>query len=90
MFRETTYHIYIYAVVAYLIMNLLPRNQQHKVMVVFLLSYMSGQHIYSMLNDFGGFHMDITTYTMILVCKLWILSFAYKDGGEDPKTLTPD
>jgi lysophospholipid acyltransferase len=43
-----------------------------------------------MMTDFGGFHMDITTYTMILVCKLWILAFAYKDGGEDPKTLTAD
>lgn len=33
--------------------------------------------------------MDVTTYTMILVCKLWMLSFSYKDGGEDHKNLLP-
>jgi len=90
MFRETVYHIYIYAIVAWLLMNFLPRQQQHKAVMVFLLGYLSSQHIYSMLNDFGGFNMDITTYTMILVCKLWILSWAFKDGGMDEKKLTPD
>jgi len=81
MFRETTYHIYLMAGVAYIIMNIFARDFQHKVMMVFLLGYLSGQHIYSMLNDFGGFNMDITTYTMILVAKLWMLSWAYRDGG---------
>jgi len=90
MFRETTYHVYIYASVAYAIMNLLPRNQQHYVMMVFLLAYMSSQHIYAMLTDFGGFNMDITTYTMILVCKLWMLSWTYRDGGEKPETLSKE
>ena len=41
-----------------------------------------------MLNDFGGFNMDITTYTMLLVCKLWILACEYKDGGEPEQKLT--
>ena len=90
MFRETTYHIYLYALGCWVLMHVLPRNTQHKVMVAFLLTYMSSQHIYSMITDFGGFHMDVTTYTMILVCKLWMFSFAYKDGGEDHKTLTKD
>ena len=89
MFRETTYHVYIYAVCGYLIMNIFPRNKQHYVMMAFVICYMSSQHIYSMMTDFGGFHMDITTYTMILVCKLWVLAWEYKDGGEDPKNLTP-
>jgi D-alanyl-lipoteichoic acid acyltransferase DltB (MBOAT superfamily) len=35
-----------------------------------------------MVFDFGGFNMDITTYTMILVTKLWGLSWAFKDGAE--------
>lgn len=34
-----------------------------------------------MITDFGGFNMDITTYTMILVTKLWGLSWAYRDGA---------
>lgn len=33
--------------------------------------------------------MDVRTYTMILVCKLWMLAFSYKDGGEDPSKLLP-
>ena len=41
-----------------------------------------------MLTDFGGFHMDITTYTMLLVCKLWILAWEYKDGAEPESKLS--
>lgn len=89
MFRETVYHIYIYAVIAYLIMSQLPRNQQHKVMVVFLLSYMSSQHLYSMYHDYGGYNADVTTYTMLLVCKIWQVSFAFRDGGENVNDLLP-
>ena len=44
--------------------------------------------MYSMLYDFGGFNMDITTYTMILVTKLWGLSWAFKDGAEISSKLT--
>ena len=89
MFRETVYHIYIYAVVVYVLMTFLPRSSQHRIVIGFLLCYMSSQHIYSMVTDFGGFNMDVTTYTMILVCKLWMFAFAYRDGGEDPKKLLP-
>lgn len=32
--------------------------------------------------------MDITTYTMILVTKLWGLAWAFKDGAELPQKLT--
>ena len=34
--------------------------------------------------------MDITTYTMLLVVKLWGLGWAYRDGGMDDKELTND
>jgi lysophospholipid acyltransferase 1/2 len=88
MFRGTVYHIYIIATVAYLMMLLLPRNIQHKFVMVFVMGYLSSQHIYSMMNDFGGFNMDITTYTMLLVVKLWGLGWAYRDGGMDDKELT--
>jgi hypothetical protein len=88
MFRETTYHVYIYAVVSYLIMTQAPRLQQHKIMVAFLLSYMSFQHLYRMWDNFGGFDMDITTYTMILVIKLWGMSFSYMDGGRKDSEIT--
>ena len=41
-----------------------------------------------MMNDFGGFNMDITTYTMILVVKNWSLGWAYRDGGMKDSELT--
>lgn len=34
--------------------------------------------------------MDVTSYTMILVTKLWGLSWAYSDGAKLSKDLTPD
>ncbi len=73
MYRESTIHVIIMATVSYLIMALLPRNQQQKVNLVFVLGYLSSQHIHSMLTDFGGFNMDVSAYTMILVAKLWAL-----------------
>jgi hypothetical protein len=35
-----------------------------------------------MYTDFGGYNMDVRTYTMLLMTKLWGLTFAYKDGGD--------
>ena len=90
MFRDTVYHVYIIATVAYLLMLLLPRNQQHKAVMVFVMGYLSCQHINAMLTDFGGFNMDITTYTMLLVVKLWGLGWAYRDGGMADADLTPE
>jgi hypothetical protein len=40
-----------------------------------------------MLTNFGGWDMDITTYTMILTAKLSAMGFCYKDGGEKEDTL---
>jgi lysophospholipid acyltransferase 1/2 len=63
-------------------MKFLPRNFQHKVVFAFVLAYLSGQHIYRMITNFGGYEMDITTYTMILIAKLSALAFCYSDGGK--------
>ena len=82
MFRFAVYHIYLISIIAYFMMTQLPRSSQQKYVCGFLMTYLSCQHIYSMVFDFGGFNMDITTYTMILVTKLWGLSWAYKDGAE--------
>ena len=90
MFRDTVYHIYIMAYSTYFLMSMFPRETQHKYVIGFLLAYMSGQHCWAMYTDFGGFKMDVTTYTMILVTKLWGLTFAFKDGYMDMKQLTPD
>lgn len=46
--------------------------------------------MYVMMTDFGGYNMDVTTYTMLLMTKLWGLTFAYKDGAEPVEKLTKD
>lgn len=71
-------------------MNLFPRDKQHIPNMIFVFGYMSGQQINSMINDWGGFNMDVTTYTMILVVKLWGLGWAYRDGGMKDDKLTKD
>jgi lysophospholipid acyltransferase len=81
MFRSAVYHIYLIAFVAFILMKQFPRDSQQKYVCTFLMAYLSCQHIYAMHHDFGGFSMDVSTYTMILVTKLWGLSWAYKDGG---------
>jgi hypothetical protein len=44
----------------------------------------------TVLYRFGTYEMDITTYTMLLLCKMQALAFCYKDGGADEKTLSAD
>jgi len=43
-----------------------------------------------MYVNFGGWDLDVTTYTMILTAKLSALGFCYKDGGLDDKDLIED
>lgn len=88
MFRESVYHIYIYAAVVYIAVYLFPKTQ-HKFVLPFIGCYLAGQHIYRMVTDFGGWKMDATTYTMILVVKLWMFSLSIKDGHMAEKDLLP-
>jgi len=41
---------------------------------------MSGQHIYMMVTNYGGYDSNVRSYTMVLVAKMWGLSWAYHDG----------
>jgi hypothetical protein len=56
----------------------------------YVLAHLTFNHLYRMYTDYGGYAMDISTFTMLQVCKLSALSFCYKDGGEDFKSLTKD
>jgi len=87
MFRDQVVHSLTMTLITYLLMNVLPRNQQNKAAFVFVMAYLSGSHIYRMITNFGGWDMDITTYTMILTAKLSALAFCYRDGGEKDENL---
>jgi hypothetical protein len=58
--------------------------------MAWVLSYLTVNHLYRMYTNFGGFDLDISTFTMLQVCKLSALAFCYRDGGVDPKDLTKD
>ena len=58
--------------------------------MVFVLLYLSISHIIRMITNYGGYDMDISTYTMMLTAKLSSLAFCYSDGGKDDKDLLPE
>lgn len=89
MFRESAYFIFLMAAGAYLTMSIFPRDKQQYYTTGFVITFLSLQHIRQMTIDFGGFKMDVTSYTMILCTKLWGLSWAYADGAKSSKDLTP-
>jgi hypothetical protein len=78
------------ASVAYILMNILPRDTQHKYVIGFMVTYLSGQFIWAIMTDYGGFSMDGSTYNMILLTKLWGLSLSYRDGAVPVTKLTPE
>jgi hypothetical protein len=43
-----------------------------------------------MITNFEGWDMDITTYTMLLTCKLSALAFCYRDGELKDSELLPE
>ena len=76
--------------VTYLLMACLPRKSQHRYVMAFNLLYLSMQHIYRMITNFGGWDMDITTQTMLLVARLSSLGFCYRDGALKDEELTKE
>lgn len=90
MFGWGILHVFLMSLVTYLIMNNTPRNEQHKYVMIWVLGYLSYQHIDRMINNFGGYDLDISTYTMLLVCKLSAMAFCYKDGAERVEKLNED
>jgi len=90
MFRGQIIHPFIMTLTTYFLMTVLPRNQQHKVVFAFVMLYLSFSHIYRMITNFGGYDMDITTFTMLLTTRLSALGFCYKDGGEPEEKISVD
>lgn len=74
-------------VVAYALMILLPRDKQAKYVMVWVLMYLCYLHFIAYWYHFGSYKTDITTYNMLLVCKLSALAYCYQDGGTDAAKL---
>ena len=83
-------HVILMASVAYALMIFLPRKSQAQAVMIWVLLYLSYQHLLSVLYHFGSYEMDTTSYTMLLVCKLSALAFCYQDGATDREKLNKD
>ena len=83
-------HVFLMSTVAYILMQSFPRNVQQRYVMAWVLAYLSYTHASQMLYNWGGYQMTISTYTMLLVCKLSALSFSFKDGAQHPGDLTDD
>lgn len=70
-------HVFLISGVAYAIMNLAPRQKQAPMVMFWVLAYLSYNHLYMLLYHYGAFAMDITSQTMLLVCKLSSLAYCY-------------
>ena len=70
-------HVIVMTVMAYAIMMGLPRHRQAWYVMYWVLGSLSFQHLYGMYYFFGVFRMDVTSYTMLLTCKLSSLAFCY-------------
>jgi hypothetical protein len=90
MFRMQFYHTLVMTFVVYLLMVSVSRRVSYKYIFGFTLAYLSGSHIYRMVTNFGGYDMDITTYTMILTTKLSSVGFCYMDGAKKNEELSRD
>ena len=83
-------HVFLMTIVAYAMMILMPRDKSAPVVMLWVLGYLSYSHISSMMNNFGGYEMEITSYTMLLVCKLSSMAYCYQDGAIDSAKLNQD
>ena len=90
MYRGQIVHPILMTVISYIMMQVLPRKSQGKWVFLFVLAYLSCSHIYRMVTNFGGWDMDITTYTMILTAKLSALAFCFGDGSYKNEDLLPE
>ena len=58
--------------------------------MVWAMGSMSTAHIYRMMTDFGGWHLDFTGPLMILVQKITLVAFALHDGESAVVRVIPD
>ena len=84
------FHVVLMTVVAYAMMLFMPRQSQAFYVMLWVLFYLSCLHFDQMINRFGSYDMDITSYSMLQVCKLSALAYCYKDGGTDAAKLNQD
>lgn len=88
MYRLAVAHIYLMGLVTFAIISFMPRDVSHKYGVAWVLAYNSALFLYFYITCYGCWQMNVTTYTMILMTKLWGLVIAVHDGVVEEAKLT--
>eukprot|EP00755_Sulcionema_specki_P006466 Sspe_Gene.35538::Locus_17216_Transcript_1_1_Confidence_1.000_Length_1749::g.35538::m.35538 len=80
-FGYDSFHPFISALVAYLMIRFAPTRIMPMMVTVFLFVYMSCSHIYAMLYEYLEWNLDYTTAQMILTVKVTALAWNIGDGA---------
>jgi lysophospholipid acyltransferase len=68
----------------YILMIVFKKNAG-KVIFVETFIFLSFFHLYRQIFDYGSWRLDITTITMMLVCKYTAFAFSYADSFKKPE-----
>lgn len=75
---------------SYLILKFVERKYVGFATTIFTLTYLTVVHIERMINDYGGWHLGVSTFVMLLCLKLSATAWDYVDGGTDPSKLSSE
>jgi hypothetical protein len=78
-------HIILASVLTYLFMKFFGRKLSAFWVLSLTVAHLSYLHISRMINDFGGWSLDVTTIYMMSICKFSALAFSYEDGEKDDR-----
>lgn len=90
MYGFEIYHLFIDALVTYFYLKFFGRKKSAFFVLIFTISHLSFSHIKRMLNDYGGWSMDVSGLYMMLVVKFSAFAFSYEDGGKNEEDLKND
>lgn len=82
MYGSDVIHLLVDTLVTYLFLALFGRRRSPFWIVLFTLLHLSYLHISRMINDYGGWSLDVTTIYMMSICKFSSICWSYEDGGK--------
>ena len=65
-------------------------NRTHVLVFVFSMLYLSCNHVYRQVYDYGSYTLDVTGPMMLMVQKISGLAFSYYDSRRPRSQLTAD
>ncbi|XP_015781486.1 lysophospholipid acyltransferase 1 [Tetranychus urticae] len=90
-FGYQTSNLFVLAMLCYITMCACDPQSVHKAVLFISMLYLSYLHLLRQIDDYGGYSIDITGPTMIIVQKVSSLAFCLHDGhGRPEKDLTPE